>query len=204
MIAIIDYKTGNLGSIRNMLKKIGEPSVITSDPSEISGASKLILPGVGAFDSGVQKLRDAGLWDLLNTKVLEEKVPILGICLGAQLMTAGSQEGTEKGFGWVHASTVKFDIDKSSKLKVPNMGWNRVHVAKESELFHNMHPEPRFYFVHSYHLKFDRSDEVLTNSDYSYQFVSAFEKDNVLGVQFHPEKSHKFGMRLLKNFAERY
>lgn len=204
MIAIIDYKTGNLGSIRNMLKKIGKTSIITSDLSEISQATKLILPGVGAFDNGVQKLKEAGLWDLLNRKVLEEKIPILGICLGAQLMTSGSEEGVEKGFGWVHAYTTKFKIDKSSKLKVPNMGWNKVFLSKESDLFHEMHEDPRFYFVHSYHFDFDRNEEILTTTEYSYPFVSSFERDNVLGVQFHPEKSHKFGMRLLKNFTERY
>ena len=204
MIAIIDYKTGNLGSIRNMLKKIGNTSIITSDLSEISKATKLILPGVGAYDNGVQKLKEAGLWELLNRKVLEEKTPILGICLGAQLMTSGSEEGVEKGFGWVHGHTIKFKIDKSSKLKVPNMGWNKVFLTKESDLFHEMHDDPRFYFVHSYHFDFDRKEEILTNTEYSYPFVSSFERDNVLGVQFHPEKSHKFGMKLLKNFAERY
>ena len=204
MITIIDYRTGNLGSIKNMLKKIGESSVITADPEEILKSSKIILPGVGAFDIGVKKLKDAGIWDVLIEKVNVQKVPILGICLGAQLMTRGSEEGKEKGFGWVDADTIKFDLEKGSKLKVPSMGWNYAHVERESKLFENMAVDPRFYFVHSYHFRFSDTAQVLTNSNFSYDFCSAFEKDNVIGVQFHPEKSHKFGMKLLKNFATNY
>lgn len=204
MITIIDYKTGNLGSIKNMLKKIGESSVITADTEEISKSSKIILPGVGAFDIGVKKLKEAGIWDVLIEKVQIQKTPILGICLGAQLMTRGSQEGVEKGFGWVDADTVKFDLEKGSKLKVPSMGWNYAHVVRESKLFANMPVDPRFYFVHSYHFRFSHAAQVLTTSNFSYEFCSAFEKENVIGVQFHPEKSHKFGMKLLKNFATNY
>ena len=204
MITIIDYRTGNLGSIKNMLKKIGEPSIITADPEEILKSSKIILPGVGAFDIGVKKLKDAGIWDVLIEKVNVQKVPILGICLGAQLMTRGSEEGEVKGFGWVDADTVKFDLEKGSKLKVPSMGWNYVHLDRDSRLFEDMSADPRFYFVHSYHFRFSDVAQVLTTSNFSYDFCSAFEKDNVIGVQFHPEKSHKFGMKLLKNFAINY
>lgn len=205
MITIIDYKVGNLGSIKNMLRKIGEQSVITSDPEEVKTASKIILPGVGAFDNGIKNLKNLDLWDILNQKVLEEKIPILGICLGAQIMTRGSEEGLEKGFGWVDADTVKFLIDKDSKLKIPSMGWNFVEVVKNSKLFDPGRVDiPRFYFVHSYHFQFNNDLEILTNSIYSYKFVSGFEKGNIVGVQFHPEKSHKFGMQLLKNFVEKY
>ena len=204
MITIVDYKTGNLGSIKNMLKKIGVPSVITADPDQILEASKIILPGVGAFDIGVRKLKDAGIWDVLIEKVQIQKTPILGICLGAQLMTKGSEEGVKQGFGWVDADTVKFKIEKESKLKVPSMGWHHAHVEKKSKLFEKMTDDPRFYFVHSYHFKLFDSDQVLTTSNFSYNFCSAFEKENVIGVQYHPEKSHKFGMQLLRNFASNY
>ena len=204
MITIVDYKTGNLGSIKNMLKKIGERSIITGDPDEILNASKIILPGVGAFDVGVQKLKNAKIWDVLIEKVEVQKVPILGICLGAQLMTKGSEEGIEKGFQWVDAETVRFKIEKESKFKTPSMGWNTVSLKRDSKLFENLPEEPRFYFVHSYHFNFFESNEELTRSNYFYSFCSSFEKDNVIGVQFHPEKSHKFGMKLLKNFALNY
>lgn len=204
MITIIDYKTGNLGSIQNMLKKIGESSIITSDFQRIEQATKLILPGVGSFDTGVKKLRDSGLWDIINKKVTVDKIPVLGICLGAQLMTQNSEEGLEQGFGWVNAGTVRFSISKDSKLKVPNMGWNYVYQKKSSKIFDSMYEQPRFYFVHSYHFKFFDPAQILTISNYSYEFPSSFEFENIIGVQFHPEKSHKFGMLLLKNFSSNY
>lgn len=205
MITIIDYKVGNLGSIKNMLKKVGEQSIITSNLDDVKNAEKLILPGVGSFDNGVRNLRELGLWEVLNEKVLVKKTPIMGICLGAQLMTTGSEEGNEAGFGWVDAETVRFDIDKTSRLKVPNMGWNYTHIMKESKLFdQHLEEVPRFYFVHSYHFKVHNPAQILTNSTYSYEFVSAFEKDKIIGVQFHPEKSHKYGMSLFRNFVEKY
>lgn len=204
MITIVDYKTGNLGSIKNMLKRIGEPSIITGDVDEIRKSSKIILPGVGSFDAGVRKLKDSGIWDVLNEKVLEKQTPILGICLGAQLMTQGSEEGQMGGFGWVDAKTVKFKINQESKLKVPNMGWNYIKKEKDSLLFKDMVDNPRFYFVHSFHFDFEEKSQVLSTSEYSYKFCSAFEKKNVIGVQFHPEKSHRFGMNLLKNFVTNY
>jgi glutamine amidotransferase len=204
MITIVDYKTGNLGSIKNMLKRIGEPSTITGDVDEIRKSSKIILSGVGSFDAGVQKLRDSGIWDVLNDKILVGKTPILGICLGAQLMTQGSEEGKMAGFGWVDAKTVKFRIDQESKLKVPSMGWNSIMKEKDSLLFKEIVDNPRFYFVHSFHFEFEDKSQELSTSEYSYTFCSAFEKENVIGVQFHPEKSHRFGMNLLKNFVLNY
>lgn len=204
MITIVDYKTGNLGSIKNMLKRIGEASTITGDVDEIRKSSKIILPGVGSFDAGVQKLKDSGIWDVLNEKILVDNIPILGICLGAQLMTQGSEEGQMAGFGWVDAKTMKFRIDQESKLKVPNMGWNSIIKEKDSLLFKDMVDNPRFYFVHSFHFEFEDKSQELSTSKYAYKFCSAFEKDNVIGVQFHPEKSHKSGMNLLKNFVLNY
>lgn len=205
MIVIVDGGLGNLGSIYNMLKKVGEKSVISSDPGEISNAEKLILPGVGSFDTAINNLRELNLIDVLNKKVLEDQVPILGICLGMQLMTSGSEEGTEKGFGWVDARTVKFDLTKTDrKFHVPHMGWNNTLLKKDSPIFEEMYEDPRFYFVHSYYVRCNNTSAVLTSTDYSLEFHSAFEQNNIIGVQFHPEKSHKYGMKLLANFAKNY
>ncbi|PCJ78504.1 MAG: imidazole glycerol phosphate synthase subunit HisH [Flavobacteriales bacterium] len=202
MIVIVDYAVGNIGSILNMLKKIGVEAMISSSAEDLEKADKLILPGVGAFDSGMNKLQELGFVDVLNKKVLEEKTPILGICLGMQLMTKGSEEGILPGLGWFDAKAVKFIFENGSRLKVPHMGWNYADTAKPSKLFENMFDDPRFYFVHSYYIKCNCTEDVLSETNYSVGFVSGFERDNIYGVQFHPEKSHKFGLRFLKNFSE--
>lgn len=207
MITIIDYKVGNLGSISNMLKKIGVESKVTSNINEILNADKLILPGVGAFNSGMLNLKNSGLLEVLNKKVLVEKTPVLGICLGAQLMCNSSEEGNGKGLGWVDIEVKKFDysnIENRKKFKVPHMGWNYTDLEKESRLFKNFDLDARFYFVHSYYMNAISKKDVLTTTNYGRDFVSSFEKENILGVQFHPEKSHKLGMRLLSNFNEYY
>jgi len=204
MITIIDYKTGNLGSIQNILKKIGEQSIITSDKKDIAAASKIILPGVGAFDTGMKNLVELDLVDILNKKVLEEKTPVLGICLGMQLLSKGSEEGSSKGLGWIDAETIRFRFIDTLEYKIPHMGWNFTVQRKESKLFSGMFPEPRFYFVHSYYFKANDEGDILTSTSYESEFTSAIEKGNILGVQFHPEKSHKFGMKLLKNFVDSY
>jgi glutamine amidotransferase len=204
MLTIIDYKTGNIGSIRNMLKKIGEDSLITSNENDISKATKLILPGVGAFDTGMKNLKDLDLIDILNHKVLIDKVPVLGICLGMQLLSDKSEEGILPGLGWINAETRRFKFINTSEYKIPHMGWNFISFKKESRLFDGMFPDPRFYFVHSYFFKANDPSDILTSTRYEIEFTSAIEKDNVLGVQFHPEKSHKFGMKLLKNFVDLY
>ncbi len=204
MIAIIDYGVGNVGSIQNMLKKIGHPeSIITKNPDEINDADKIILPGVGAFDAGMQKINESGLLDVLNKKALSDKIPLLGICLGMQLLTNGSEEGKIKGLGWIDAVTAKFDFKaENSNLKIPHMGWNEVKVSKQHPLTADL-PEPsRFYFVHSYYVKCrDKNDELLS-CRYGIDFTCSVQHENIMGVQFHAEKSHKFGMQLLKNFAE--
>lgn len=204
MITIIDYNTGNLGSIQNILRKIGEDSVITSDIDEIASASKIILPGVGAFDTGMKNLTDLGLVDILNKKVVSEKIPVLGICLGMQLLSNGSEEGMYKGLGWIDAKTVRFRFVDTAEYKIPHMGWNFIKQQKESKLFSGMFTDPRFYFVHSYYFKANDPSDILTSTDYEIEFTSAIERGNILGVQFHPEKSHKFGMKLLKNFVDFY
>ena len=205
MMVIIDYNIGNLGSILNMLKKVGATAIISSDISEIEKADKLILPGVGSFDYGMEQIEKTGLIELLNEKVLDKKTPVLGICLGAQLLACNSEEGQKKGLGWIDMEVIKFNKDKiAPELKIPHMGWNEVKIKRESPLFRDVYDEPRYYFVHSYHFMPKNSNDILTTSLYGYEFVSAIEKDNIVGVQFHPEKSHKFGMRILKNFAELY
>ena len=205
MIVIIDYGLGNLGSLLNMLKKIGAEAQISSDPSVIERADKLILPGVGAFDNGIRNLNDLGLIPVLNKKVLEEKTPILGICLGIQLFTQKSEEGQLSGLGWINAQTKKFQFgENGDNLKIPHMGWNSISSVKESKLFQGVDPEQRYYFVHSYHLECDDQEGVLAKTRHGYDFISAIEKENIIGVQFHPEKSHKFGMKLLENFVNNY
>jgi len=205
MVVIIDYGLGNLGSILNMCKRFGIRAAISSDRREIERAKKLILPGVGAFDQGMKNLATLELIGLLNDRVMGAGVHILGICLGAQLMTRGSEEGTLSGLEWIAADTVRFNNEYGREtIKIPNMGWTDVVIEKESHLFKDMHPNPRFYFVHSYHFLCHDKQDILTTSQYGYSFTSAFERRNIVGVQFHPEKSHKFGMKLLQNFAESF
>ncbi len=205
MITIIDYNTGNLGSIKNMLKRLGKASQITNDINLIENSDKLILPGVGHFDYGMQQLNKSGLIPILNKKVLIDKIPILGICLGVQLLTEDSEEGVEKGLGWIKGKTILFDKSKlASNQKIPNMGWADIKNYQQSKLFDNMFEEPRFYFVHSYHLSLENVGDSLVTSTYGYDFSAGIEHDNILGVQFHPEKSHKYGMKLLENFANNY
>jgi glutamine amidotransferase len=202
MIAIIDYKIGNLASVSNMFKKIGiSDAVITSDENAIASADKILLPGVGAFDAGMNNLAQSGLISILNHKALVEKVPVLGICLGMQLLTKRSEEGVKEGLGWIDAETIKFTPDPALKLKVPNMGWGYVKVQKQNPLI-DAESKNRFYFVHSYYVKcFDQSQSLAT-SNFGIDFTCMVNKGNIYGAQFHPEKSLKFGMKLLENFAK--
>lgn len=202
MITIVDYNTGNLNSIKNILKKIGVDSVITSDVDQVNSATKLILPGVGHYDYGMQNLRSLGLIDLLNKKVLHDKTPILGICLGVQLFTKGSDEGKEPGLGWIDGFTRVFDKSRMDiRLKVPHMGWSDVRSKPGSKLFDGYTEIPRFYFVHSYHLTCNNPADELVYSTHGYEFVAGVEHENIVGVQFHPEKSHLFGYQFMKKFA---
>ena len=202
MIAIINYGLGNLSSIQNMCKRLGIDAVITNDEEILNKASKLILPGVGHFKKGMVNLHSSGLKTLLDKMVLEDKKPILGICLGAQLMTKHSEEGDVDGLGWVDAVTVKFDENKINNHKIPHMGWTDIMTVDENPLWKNLPDEPRFYFVHTYHFQFQEQDEISAMADYSYPFACAFHKRNIYGTQFHPEKSHKFGMKVLENFSK--
>lgn len=204
MIVIIDYGMGNVGSILNMLRRIGAAAQVSSKPGEIDKADKLILPGVGTFDHGMANLSERGLIPLLNNKVLEQKCPVLGICLGMQLLSKTSEEGVLPGLGWIDAATRRFCFDeKSAHLKIPHMGWDVVKPMNGGKpLFEGFDAPPRFYFVHSYHVCCSKSEDVLGTSFYGYEFTAAVRRGNVMGTQFHPEKSHKFGMRLLRNFAD--
>jgi glutamine amidotransferase len=207
MVTIIDYGVGNIGSIANMLKKVGSDSIITSDPEQIRKAEKIVLCGIGAFDDGMTKLENMNIVDVLKQKVLEDKTPILGVCLGMQLFTKGSEEGNKEGLGFVNAITKRFDfstIKTEKPLRVPHMGWNVARNVKQSKLYENMYDEPRFYFVHSFYVSLARPEDELLQTNYGSAFTSAFEKDNIIGVQFHPEKSHKYGMRLYENFVRNY
>ncbi len=201
MIAIIDYGMGNLGSVKRKLDRIGAESVITSDENVIRTCSHLILPGVGHFATAVNEIRSRGLWALLNEEVLVNKKPILGICLGMQLMAKHSEEGDAAGFGWFDADVVRFRVVDTLKYKVPHMGWNQVTVTKPDALFDGVDLEQGFYFVHSYHVKCNDTADILNETDYEYTFTSAIRKGNIIGVQYHPEKSHEAGERLLRNFV---
>lgn len=199
MITIVDYKMGNLLSIQNMLKKLGFEARITSKIEEIANASKLILPGVGSFSAAMKAISDLNLREVLDQAVLLEKKPILGICLGMQLMCTHSEEGNVNGLNWITADVKRFPkIVNNKKIKIPHIGWNKVSGKSnflEDEL------ENKFYFVHSYFVDLHEKKYLLLESDYGITFCSAFQKENIMGVQFHPEKSHKFGMHLLKAFA---
>jgi imidazole glycerol-phosphate synthase subunit HisH len=202
MIVIVDYGLGNLGSIKNMLKKAGFPSLISDDPGEIEKAEKLILPGVGAFDTGMRYLQEKDLLPILNHKAMVEKVPVLGLCLGAQLITNASEEGVLPGLGWVDGETVKFHFDAGSPpLKVPHMGWNVLQILNDHPYLQGLPDDQRFYFVHSYHMVCRNKENVIANTTYGYTFPSIIGHENVVGMQFHPEKSHKFGLQVLGNFA---
>lgn len=203
MTVIVDYGMGNLGSIRNMVHQIGSEAILSSGVADIRHAKKLILPGVGAFDAGMAHLNELGLIPALEEKVIKEKIPILGICLGLQLFSKKSEEGIKPGLGWIDAETVRFRIEKSSgSLRIPHMGWNTVQKTHESRLFCHLPGDVRFYFVHSYHVLCGNRDDEVLKTRYGHDFTSAVEHDNIYGVQFHPEKSHKFGMQVLKNFLE--
>jgi glutamine amidotransferase len=202
MIAIIDYGMGNIASVLNMFKRIGNTEVhLTKDITEIENADKILLPGVGAFDNGMLNLRASGLIPILNKRALDDKIPVLGICLGMQLLTRSSEEGNEKGLGWITAETKKFVFEENSEFKIPHMGWNYIHVKKDSPLI-DYHKKQKFYFVHSYFVKCDDQRDVLATCNYGFDFECMVQKNNIFGAQFHPEKSHKYGMEILENFSK--
>ena len=200
MIVIIDLDLGNLSSIQNMLKKIGFESMISNKLEDINKASKLILPGIGAFDTGMKNLKKYNLINILENQVIMNKKPILGICLGMQMMLERSEEGSEPGLGWIKGEVVKFKKDKT--FRVPHMGWNTVKIKEKLTLTKKMKSGFKFYFVHSYFPKLKQNNYEVMKTFYGCEFTSCFQKKNIFGVQFHPEKSHKYGIKLLSNFAQ--
>jgi glutamine amidotransferase len=206
LIVILDYGMGNPASISNMLRKVGAKSEISMEIEAIKRADAIILPGVGAFDNGITKIKASGVLELIEDKVLNEKKPFLGICLGMQLLFEESEEGNEPGLGWLSGSVKRFNFSSlpdSTKYKIPHMGWNSVETetASSSLLFEGLETGNRFYFVHSFHAQCQDSSNVSGTTHYGYDFACAVQKENIFGVQFHPEKSHRFGMAFFKNFT---
>ena len=200
MIGIINYGLGNLGSIKNMFRYLDIDTKIINEPSELNDTDKLVLPGVGSFDAGMKQLKSLGWIEPLSEAVLQNGVPILGICLGMQLMTDGSEEGNLQGLGWIKGVCKKFEFEEQSNIKIPHMGWTEALSTKDSKLIMNDEDIRRFYFVHSYYVELENRNDELFKSNYGFDFTSGFENKNIVGVQFHPEKSHRYGKTFLENF----
>lgn len=200
-ITIVDYGVGNIASLVNMLEYIGVDSVVAGDPAGIAAARSLILPGVGAFDAAMGELHARGLIAPLDEAVLGRRVPVLGVCLGMQILGRGSEEGQARGLGWIDAVAMRLRPPPDSGLKVPHVGWSEVVVSRPSALFPEGGATERFYFVHSYALQCADSAAVAATVSHGGEVCCAVANGNVFGVQFHPEKSHKFGMRLLSSYA---
>jgi glutamine amidotransferase len=201
VIVIVDHGMGNLGSVQNMIRKIGADSVRTADPDTVRQADKLVLAGIGAFDGAMDRLAELGLVDVLNDLVLERRVPILGVCLGMQLMAHSSEEGNRGGLGWLDAEVTRFSFPPGENLPVPHMGWQAVEPNRASPLFDPGMPEQRFYFSHAYHLVCNDPVDVAATATYGYLFAAAVHRGNILGTQFHPEKSHVFGAEVYRRFV---
>ena len=203
MIAIVDYGLGNVQAIANVYKKLGLPTSIVTQAVDLKRADKVILPGVGAFDQAIKRLEKAGMRQMLDEVVLQHHVPVLGICVGMQMLARSSEEGKLAGLGWIDAEVKRFDLSAFNiPACVPHMGWNDVKSVRESGLFREMDHSVCFYFLHSYYMCCKKDEDVIAVADYGGEFACAVNSGNVYGVQFHPEKSHGFGLQLLKNFGE--
>ena len=200
-IVIIDYNMGNLRSVQKAFEKVGIDVVISNDIKTIQNASKIVLPGVGAFKDGMKHLEELNLIEVLNKEIIENKKPFLGICLGMQLIAKKSYENGEKnGLGWIDAEVVKFDFSSiNKKLKIPHVGWNNTKFKNKNKLFYNVEDDSDFYFVHSYHFK-TNEDVVTSVTDYGFDFISSICKENIFAFQFHPEKSQTVGLQIIENF----
>jgi glutamine amidotransferase len=202
MIGIVDYGSGNLRAIGNIYDRLKIDYRIINNPNDLKLVDKIILPGVGDFDQTMQMLNESGFREILDELVLGNKVPVLGICVGLQILSKGSEEGQLPGLGWINANVKKFNPDTIPvKPKLPHLGWNSIEIVKNSILLDKIDPEEGFYFIHNYFFQTNDSSDILTKTTYGIDFVSSVARENIFGVQFHPEKSHQNGILLLKNFA---
>jgi glutamine amidotransferase len=204
-ISIINYGCGNIGSVVNMLKHIGVDVEVITESEQVKKATKFILPGVGKWDAGVQSLKESGVLSALEERVLNDKVPLLGICLGMQLLLNTSEEGQLPGLGWIDGTVKTFDFKHfdsiAKRLAVPHMGWNSVEKFHKCPLTESLTDESKFYFVHSFYVEVEDRKNILLRTHYGHDFTSGIRKENIYGLQFHPEKSHKHGMNVMKSFA---
>ena len=201
-IVIINYGMGNLQSVKKKVEQLHTNVIVSSDQQEIATADKLILPGVGHFNKAMENIRSLNLLDILNEKVLHQQTPTLGICLGMQLMCSSSEEGNAEGLNWFEAETLKTVVNDSLRFKIPHMGWNTVSIHKQNDLLKGIPDDSEFYFVHAYHVKAKNESDILTSTTYESSFHSAVQRENIFGVQFHPEKSHDTGLQLINNFIQ--
>lgn len=201
MIAVIDYGAGNIGSVMNMLKRLAIPAMRATTPEQLNQASAIILPGVGAFDYCMSRFNASGMRDTTDAIVATASKPVLGICVGLQMMFRGSEEGQEKGLSWISGDVVRFDRAKmTAPLKIPHMGWSAIESREDFSLLKNI-DNPRFYFVHSYHAVCDDAGDIGATAHYGYEFCCGISRKKLYAAQFHPEKSHRYGMAVLRNFA---
>ncbi|MFA7273176.1 MAG: imidazole glycerol phosphate synthase subunit HisH [Crocinitomicaceae bacterium] len=201
-IVIVDYGMGNLNSVKRKLDRLKTEAIVSSNADVIRSATKLILPGVGHFKKAMENLERLQLIAVLNERVLEQKIPVLGICLGMQLMCESSEEGHAKGLSWIPGKVIRFQVEDTQKFKIPHMGWNTVAPQNNSPLMKNIHAEAEFYFVHAYHVELEKEEMAINKTDYAYSFVSGFQNGNIYGVQYHPEKSHDAGDQIFQNFID--
>ena len=199
-LAIVDYGMGNLNSVKKKLDRLKTTASITSNPKDIIKADKIVLVGVGHFAKAMKNIKELNLLDTLNEVAIIKKKPVLGICLGMQLMANDSEEGNSEGLGWLDANVRKMQVDDTLRFKIPHTGWNKITQSKKSHLMKGIPESSEFYFVHSYHLMSNETSNILNETEYCFKFTSAIEKNNIFGVQYHPEKSHDIGEVLLKNF----
>lgn len=202
MIALVDYGLGNIQAFANIYRRLGLPVTLARTPQEMEGADKLILPGVGSFDWAMNQLNASGMRDRLDEMVLDRKVQVLGVCVGMQMMATRSDEGEQPGLGWIDARVIRFDVRRlNQRTHLPHMGWNDVRPTDANNLFRGIET-PRYYFLHSYHVEPADQGHVLATASYGDRFAAAIRSGNIYGTQFHPEKSHGWGVDLLRNFAE--
>jgi imidazole glycerol-phosphate synthase subunit HisH len=203
MISIVNYGLGNIKAIQNVYSKLNIPAKVVSNSNELKGSKKIILPGVGAFDFAMEKLKNSGMFDDLNELVVNQEIPVIGICVGLQMMTKSSEAGGVPVLGWIDAVVKKFDTSKmNDKILLPHMGWNDVKPIIENPLFDDLMDNSKFYFLHSYYVECNNEKHAIASSNYGNDFACAINHNNIYGVQFHPEKSHFYGVKILENFAK--